>query len=463
VKAGDRAAALTQQLLAFSRRQMTEPRVLGLNALVADAEPMLGRLAGDAVGLVIETNAAPDRVVADPGQLHQILVNLAVNARDAMPQGGRLTIETLTVDEPAGDTAAAGVVPGRSVVVRVSDTGVGMDEAVQARIFEPFFTTKAIGRGTGLGLATVYGIVKHWGGRIRVKSAPGAGTTFDVSLPLTDAPLPVDRPVRRPPPHRGSETVLVVEDRDDVRRLVVRALRACGYQVVEAASGMEAIATSDAHGGPIDLLLTDVVMPGLNGRQLATRLRQQRPGLLVLYMSGYSDERLGDGDELDAGTNYIQKPFTPDDLAARVRAILGQSDGLRRLLVVDAEPAIRALFQRLLASSGCDVLLAADAAEALDIIEGVAQVDVVVIDLDALAPAGRLAAIRERLPAAKAIVMSAAFGAEWRAGAGPMGADAILAKPIDADRLYDALLDVITPGDAADPAAREVARGDATR
>jgi signal transduction histidine kinase/DNA-binding response OmpR family regulator len=458
LKAGERAAALTQQLLAFSRKQVIQPRVLSLNALVLDAELMLSRLVGDAIELVIENGASPDRVVADPGQLHQVIVNLAVNARDAMPDGGRLTLETLTLPTLAPDGAPGGGdgtggasahASAYTVVLRMSDTGLGMDDAVQARIFEPFFTTKTAGRGTGLGLATVYGIVKQSDGVLRVTSAPGAGTAIEVHLPGTDAPLaPESRPARRLL-HRGTETLLVVDDRHDVRRFVARSLRGYGYRVLEAASGQEAINASDAHPEPIDLLLTDVVMPGLNGRQLAERLRQHRPDLTVLYMSGYSDNVLGEHGVLDAGMSYIQKPFTPDDLAVKIRATLRRLDGPQRLLVVDDEPAIRALLQQLLAPSGCDVLLAADAVEALEIVTGIDRLDVIVIDLAALEPNGvepngtdMIATFRTAMPAIKIVVMSGAFGADWRAAIGPAGVDAILAKPIDHARLFEVLQDL---------------------
>ena len=328
--AGLRAAELTRQLLAFSRRQVLAPKMLELNAVVTNMERMLQRLLGEDVELVTSLAAATGAVSADPGQLEQVLLNLAVNARDAMPGGGRLSIATsrITVDEehierrhrlPAGDYAC----------LAVTDTGVGMDEATQAHLFEPFFTTKEVGKGTGLGLATVYGIVKQSGGYIWIYSEPGRGTTVKVYLPRVrdagDAPrasAPVATEVLG-----GDETVLLVEDAAPVRTLARRSLEVRGYRVLDAADGPTALELSARHGGRIDILVTDVVMPGMSGRELAQRLAPERPGMKVLYTSGYTDDTMVRQGVLTAGVAFLQKPFVPDTLARKVREVLDGDQG----------------------------------------------------------------------------------------------------------------------------------------
>ena len=323
-KAGERAASLTRQLLAFSRQQVLQPIVLSVNALVADVETMLRRLIGADVEL--RTTLAPDagNVRADPGQLEQVILNLAVNARDAMPTGGKLTIETQNVElSEMYAEARQPVVPGAYVMLAVSDTGVGMDAKTQARIFEPFFTTKEAGKGTGLGLATVYGIVKQSGGYIWTYSEPGHGATFKVYLPQVEAP--VEATVRPPEPGRtlgGTETVLLAEDDELLRPLARGLLEKLGYTVLDAGTAAAALALAHAHGGPIHLLLTDVVMPGESGRQLARRLGEVRPDMRVLYTSGYSDDAIVHHGMLEPGLNYLQKPFTPATLARSVREVL---------------------------------------------------------------------------------------------------------------------------------------------
>src|SRR5438094_695988 len=310
--AATRAKDLIRQLLAFSARQVLQPAVVDLNRLVRDVAKMLRRLIGEDIKL--ETLLAPElgAVRVDAGQMEQVLVNLAVNARDAMPEGGRLTIKTDNVD--AG---------GSQVLPHVSDSGVGMDEEVQAHLFEPFFTTKPRGKGSGLGLATVYGIVRQSGGHIAVDSAPGRGATFRVYLPRVEAPLdPTDRPRPVTAPAAGSETILLVEDEHLVRLLARKVLERAGYRVLVAAGGAEALELAERYAGPIHLLLTDVVMPGMNGRALMRRLAPLRPDLRVLYMSGYADEAVAQHGVLDPGTAFLQKPFTPGGLADKVRGVL---------------------------------------------------------------------------------------------------------------------------------------------
>jgi PAS domain S-box-containing protein len=326
-RAADRAAALTQQLLAFSRRQVLQPKVIDLNALVSNVERLLRRLLGEDVLLATALASDVGRVRADPGQLEQVIVNLAVNSRDAMPGGGRLTIETSNVDLDAAYAAEhRTVVPGRFVVIAVSDTGSGMSADTQSHMFEPFFTTKEVGKGTGLGLATAYGIVKQSGGSIWVYSELGHGTTIKVYLPRVDEPPePLPAPaITDPASLRGSETILVVEDEPAVRSVARQVLARQGYTVLEAPDGQTAL-TMIAAGGPrVDLVLTDVVMPGMSGRALADQLARRCPGLRVLFMSGYTDDAIVRHGMLEPGLAYLQKPFRPDALAQKVREVLNR-------------------------------------------------------------------------------------------------------------------------------------------
>jgi signal transduction histidine kinase/CheY-like chemotaxis protein len=317
-KAGERATRLTRQLLSFARREVVRPRVLDLTGVVLEMEELLRRTLGERV--VLKTSLAPDLwpIMADHGQLEQILLNLAVNARDAMPDGGTLTLDTENVEVDAAYTTTwPEVSPGRYVRLRVSDTGVGMDRATAARAFEPFFTTKAKGEGTGLGLATVHGIVAQAGGSVQIYSEAGLGTTFTILLPTTDAPVPGqtgDQLVR--PARGGGETILVVEDEPALLEVTRRILDENGYEVLVATRGAEALELADEHAGEIDVLLTDVVMPGMLGKEVAERLTAQRPGVRVLFMSGYAQPVVGLTGEL------IDKPFTEAALLDRLRSLL---------------------------------------------------------------------------------------------------------------------------------------------
>ncbi len=323
-RAAARATELTQQLLAFSRRQMLQPTPLDLNAVLSDTMRMLGRLLGEHIELVILPETGLGVVRADRGQIEQVIINLAVNARDAMEVGGKLTLETRNVHlDRAYASQHPGATEGEFVMLAVTDTGIGMNAATQARIFEPFFTTKERGKGTGLGLSTVYGIIKQSGGTIYVYSEPERGTTFKIYLPkviapgLTELPVPV-----RPANVRGTETVLVVEDEDGVRSLTCRVLQTYGYRVLEAENGGEALLIAEQHPAPIHLLLTDLVLPRMSGQKLADRLVRTHSDLRVLYMSGYTHGSIVNHGALDPGTAFIQKPFTPEALAQKLREVL---------------------------------------------------------------------------------------------------------------------------------------------
>ena len=327
----DRAAVLTQQLLAFSRKQVLQPQVLNLNAVVTAMEPMLGRLIGEDIDLAVIPAESLGRVKADPGQIEQVIVNLVVNSRDAMPQGGRLTVETADVElDAAYASRHFSVPPGPYVMLAVSDTGEGMDEQTRSRVFEPFFTTKGPGKGTGLGLATVYGIVKQSGGDIQLYSEPGRGTAFKIYLPrVAQVSAEVDDTTSpRAAVARGDETVLLVEDEPEVRDLAREILEVSGYTVLQACDPLEAVVMAERHPGPIHLLLTDVIMPRQSGRALVERLRPLRPEMQVLYMSGYTNEAIVRHGVLDPDTLFIQKPFTPDALGHRVRAALDRPRAL---------------------------------------------------------------------------------------------------------------------------------------
>jgi len=324
LKAGQRAASLTSQLLAFSRKQVLQPKVLDLNVVVKDMDKMLRRVIGEDVELALALQPTLARVKADPGQIEQVLLNLAINARDAMPKGGKLAIETgeVEIDDEYAELHADAV-PGLYVVLAVRDTGCGMDAQELSQIFEPFFTTKEQGRGTGLGLSTVYGIVKQSGGHVAVESEPGKGSVFKIFLPVTKAEAD-GRPPRESEAiaDGASRTILVVEDDELVRKLTRHALESSGYEVLEASSGAEAILIYDQHPKPIDLVITDVVMPQMSGREFIQRLEVRRPDQKILYMSGYTDDAIVHHGVLDEERPFIQKPFTVASLTIKVRDLL---------------------------------------------------------------------------------------------------------------------------------------------
>jgi len=331
LKAGHRAAGLTRQLLAFSRQQVMDPRILDLNLVVKDMEKMLKRLIGEDIHLVTRLDGSLARIKADPGQVEQVLMNLAVNARDAMPKGGELVIETSNyyVDESFTRRYPYPMQIGHYILLTVSDTGVGMDAATRSRVFEPFFTTKEKGKGTGLGLSMVYGVVKQSGGYIDVHSEPGMGAAFKILLPVADEAVRQLKQSKAPSSIlKGNETILLVEDESSLRKLTRRLLESAGYTVLEAESGMEALDVSRQHHGAIHLMLTDVVMPVMSGRVLADELLKDRPDTHVVFMSGYTGQMVGQHGVLAEGSFYLPKPFTREALTNKVREALDGCDAL---------------------------------------------------------------------------------------------------------------------------------------
>jgi signal transduction histidine kinase/DNA-binding response OmpR family regulator len=323
LKAGNRAADLTRQLLAFSRKSIVQPRVIKLNTVIAGMEKMLHRLIGEDIRMMFELAGDIGQVKADPGLIEQVILNLAVNSRDAMPQGGHLTIETRNVELDASFSRRhKSVMPGSYVMLAISDTGQGMDEATRLRIFEPFFTTKEKGKGTGLGLSTVYGIVKQNNGSIWVYSEPGQGTAFKIYLPRIAEAVDVEPEASTEPAARGTETLLIVEDEEAVCTLLKQILVSAGYQVLTAVNGGEALMLLERFRKPVHLLLTDVVMPGMSGRELADRLLTIHPEMKVLFMSGYTDNAIVHHGILDPGAQFIGKPFAMAAVQRKVREVL---------------------------------------------------------------------------------------------------------------------------------------------
>jgi signal transduction histidine kinase/CheY-like chemotaxis protein len=321
--AANRAASLTSQLLAFSRKQVMQPKVLSLNQVIRDMEKLLRRLIGEDIEFAVKLSREINAIMADPGQIEQVIMNLAVNARDAMPQGGKLTIETQNVELNQEYSKDIDIPAGDYVLMTVSDTGIGMDAKTQARIFEPFFTTKPTGKGTGLGLSTVYGITSQSGGHVWLQSEVGRGTIFKIYFPVVDAIPDLEATQKtKPNAEKGSETILVAEDDANLSGLVQTSLRRKGYNVLVAGTGEEAETISRRHGGPIHLLLTDVVMPRTNAREVAQRICYSRPQTRVLWMSGYTDDTIVHHGMLEEGIDFLPKPFTPASLADKVREVL---------------------------------------------------------------------------------------------------------------------------------------------
>lgn len=451
-KAGERAAELTRQLLTFSRKNVSEPRLLNLNVVAAESETILRRLTPDNIEFMTYLEAKQDEVVIDPSHLQQVLMNLVVNACDAMPAGGRLTIRTSNVDVARGSTDEAEeshFAAGMWVLLEVMDTGVGMNEDTLRHIFEPFFTTKDVGKGTGLGLSTVYGIVRQCGGIVRVASEPGAGSIFRVYFPVASQGIlaPGGGQTSAVKALTGSETVLVVEDQDVVRDYTENALRTYGYSVISARSGDDALEMAKHRSGPIDLLLTDVIMPSTNGRTLARELRKSRPETKVLFMSGYVDDILNSAGELEPDAEFLQKPFSPEALAEKVRRTLNKTTVSRTVLVVEDEAAVRGIFTEFLGKKH-NLLLACDGREALEILRSGEQPDLVITDLVMPNQEGLdlIREIRRTRPETRIIAMSGAFSGRFLKTAELLGADATLVKPIRPEVLDQMIEDVLVQG-----------------
>ena len=444
-KAAQGASELTRQLLAFSRQQVLEPKVVDLNAAVSGIERLLGRVLREDIQLRCTLAADAGTVRVDPGQLEQVIMNLAVNARDAMPNGGQLTVETANVDlDETYMQAHPLAAPGRYVMLAVTDTGTGMDSATQARIFEPFFTTKDVGKGTGLGLATVQGIVQQSGGFIWVYSEPNHGTCFKIYLPRVDASVSEVAAVAGES-IMGTETVLVVEDVEAVRAVTRRMLERYGYHVLEAADGEDAMRLAANATEPIHLLLTDVVMPNVSGRDLADMFAQTYPHAKVLFMSGYTDDAIVRHGILEEGLACLQKPFTPQSLASKVRTVLDATvaDRSVSVLVIDDHDDVRISLRRTLEAAGHRVLDAADGELGLALLDNT-QVDVVITDLFMPGQDGivTLRHIRKDHPKVKVIAISGGgFGGQLDLlkDAVLLGATAALRKPIAPGELLEAI------------------------
>jgi PAS domain S-box-containing protein len=442
-KAGERAARLTRQLLAFSRKQVLEPRKLDINHVVEEMRRMLERLMGEDIEVLCALHADNGVVQADPHQLEQVVMNLAVNARDAMPEGGKLSIETALVER---DQNYVQYHPdahvGRYVMLAVSDNGVGMDEKTRQEIFEPFFTTKEIGKGTGLGLSMVQGIVLQSGGYVEVYSEKDHGTSFKIYLPaLTDAADDEWRP-EAAAVQGGKESVLVVEDQAEVRKYAVAALTAKGYRVMAAGDAGEALLLCEQER--IDLVLTDVVMPNVSGRELADRLQALQPGIKVLFMSRYTNNVIEQHGVLEGGANFIQKPFSREELAGKVRAVLGTPAPAARILVVDDEAGVRCFLRKVLEQAGYEVTETANGKQALQHARA-GGVDLVITDLVMPEQEGieTIQALRRDVPGIGIIAISGAFGGAFLKVAQLMGAAAVLNKPLNADLLLARVAEVL--------------------
>jgi PAS domain S-box-containing protein len=434
--AGERAGALTAQLLAFSRKQAAEPKPINLNEFVEHESSMLRRLIGDDVAIEMRMDPESAFVLADRGQLQQVLMNLVVNARDAMPSGGTILIETCREQVDRAPAGAPDASPGAYAVLEVADTGSGMSREVLERIFEPFYTTKKAGHGTGLGLATVYGIVHQTHGFIAVASSPGRGSTFRVYLPQTESrPAAVAAAAWAGPAREARETVLIVEDQDHVRKLACEVLRRRGYDVRQAASGAEALEIAGPKAEGIDLLLADVVMPGMSGVELAEILRRRRPDLPVLLTTGYAPEAIASQVPEDL-EDYLRKPFTPDDLLRKIQERLAARRPGSTVLVIDDDDAVRSFLAKTLRKAGYGVREASDGRTGMRLLSE-QPVHLVITDLVMPDQEGleTVRLLHERNPEMPVVAISGAFDGAFLKAAGIFGAQRLLRKPVEAQEL----------------------------
>lgn len=454
-KAGERAARLTQQLLAFTRKQARQPRLLDVNHAVDEMRPALSRLIGEDVELCVKLHPGPVIVRADLHQLEQVVMNLAENSRDALPHGGRILIETFAGegDEgPAGALGGTAARPGRQVMLVMSDNGVGMDEETRQHIFEPFFTTKEKGEGAGLGLSMVHGIVEQSGGSIELTSEPGRGTTFRIRLPEAEveAEATEEQAPGIFPALGGKERVLVVEDREEVRNYAAAVLTSYGYSAVQVESASAALQFCEREHEHIDLVLTDVIMPNMTGGELAGRLRARWPGIKVLFMSGYADDAIVQSGGVDGGVELLQKPFSPDQLATKVRAMLDAIDRSARIVVADDEAGVRGFLKSVLEDGGYEVIEAVNGRLAVNAVRA-GGVDLVITDLVMPEQEG-IETIRELRKGATGvgiIAISGTFGSQFLNVAKLLGADAVLSKPLTSEILLATVAGVLKSRRAA--------------
>lgn len=443
--AGQHAAEMTRQLLVFSRRQPFAPAVIDLGTIFREIERIIPRMLGGAIEVASHIDADLFRTKLDPSQLRQVIMNLVVNARDAMPEGGILTLELKNSVIDSRVEPHHGVPDGEYVLLAVTDNGTGMTPELKARVFEPFFTTKEHNRGTGLGLATVYGIVKQSGGHIWLYSEPGAGTSVKVYFPRTNEQTESAPAPQAVKPKGGDETILVLDDNDQIRRLVEGVLQAAGYQVLCASTGEQAERICHDHRGEIDLLVSDVILPGTNGKMVASRLKFYRPALRVLFMSGYTGASLTQREILSvADSRFLEKPFTPDTLLGAVRAALGDRPRGRRVLVLDDARGVREFIANVLTGAGYEVFTAESGRGAAGKVSA-NSIDIVLTDLSMPDEEGieTVIALRRAYPRLKIVAMSGFFGPDMLDAAKVLGANATLAKPVSAETLRNTIRDVL--------------------
>ena len=433
-KAGERAAALTKRILAFSGRQMLQPQTVNLAEFLRDLEPVLTDNVGEGIEIVTRIEPGLGLVRIDLAQLQEAIMSLVANGGEAMPNGGKLTIDLANKELDESSARIQNIAAGRYVTLTVTDTGRGMTSEVKNRAFEPFFTTKPAGQGVGLGLASVHGIVKQSGGHIVLESEPGSGTTCTILLPR-DGYSPESADPEESGASRG-QTILVVEDDPAIRMLIEEVLGDAGYSVIVAGSGKEAVRLAHEHQGTIHLLLTDMVLPNMGGKEIAGRVALVRPEIKVLFMSGYTGNEAGAGESISAGAEFLHKPFAPDALCEKIRRMLSKSSTISRILVVDDDPSLRNLLAQTLEGAGFQAFMAEDGREARMRMEE-HPIDLVITDLAMPGEEGMelIRALKKARPNVKIVAMSGAFGTDVLRAAGALGAHISLVKPVSAETI----------------------------